>query len=101
MKQGNITKLIMVKSLRVGQILNEKEYECELLSYDKQQEMISVILKTGDLKELSLDALYECQIYAEEALFNCTAKIIERCCDEAGNTVKLRVKNGFYKINIK
>ena len=101
MKQGNITKLTMIKPLCVGQKLDEKSYVCELLSYDKQQEMISVILKEEELIKLSLDAIYECQIFAEDAVFSCTGKIVERFRDKEGNNVKLQVKNGFYKINIK
>ena len=101
MKQGNVTKLTMIKPLCAGQMLDEKAYECELLSYDRQQEMISVILKEGELRQLSLDAIYECQIYTEDAAFSCTGKIVERFCDQQGNNIKLQVKNGFYKISIK
>ena len=63
--------------------------------------MVSVILRDENLRQLSLDALYECQIQTEDAWFTCTGKIVERFCNHQGNNVKLQVKNGFYKINIK
>ena len=91
MNKGNVVKLIMTQPLSVGQMLDEKVYVCELVS----------ILNEGELKELSLDAIYECQIFAEEAMFQCTGRIVERFHDAEGKKVNLRVKNGFYKINIK
>ncbi len=101
MNKGNVVKLIMTQPLSVGQMLDEKVYVCELVSYDRQQEMVFLILNEGELKELSLDAIYECQIFAEEAMFQCTGRIVERFNDTEGKKVNLRVKNGFYKINIK
>ena len=101
MNKGNVVKLIMTQPLSVGQMLDEKVYVCELVSYDRQQEMVFLILNEGELKELSLDAIYECQIFAEEAMFQCTGRIVERFHDAEGKKVNLRVKNGFYKINIK
>lgn len=101
MNKGNVVKLIMTQPLSVGQMLDEKVYVCELVSYDRQQEMVFLILNEGELKELSLDAIYECQIFAEEAMFQCTGRIVERFYDTEGKKVNLRVKNGFYKINIK
>ena len=101
MNKGNVVKLIMTQPLSVGQMLDEKVYVCELVSYDRQQEMVFLILNEGELKELSLDAIYECQIFTEEAMFQCTGRIVERFHDTEGKKVNLRVKNGFYKINIK
>ena len=101
MNKGNAVKLIMTQPLSVGQMLDEKVYVCELVSYDRQQEMVFLILNEGELKELSLDAIYECHIFAEEAMCQCTGRIVERFHDAEGKKVNLRVKNGFYKINIK
>ncbi len=101
MKQGDIAELKIKKTLRIGQLVSEKAYVCELLSYDIQRAELLFALKSGELTELSLEAIYECQIQTTDARLACTGRIRERYCNQNGKILKLQVENGFYKINTK
>lgn len=109
MKQGSHAELSMTKILRVGTILDQKIYLCEILMYDMKQECIYLILENGSLPEISLDAIYECVINQTEDKslqeqphkLVCTGRVIDRYYDEHGQILKFKIENGFYKINIK
>ena len=101
MKQGDIAVLKMKKMLRIGQVENENAYVCELSSYDIQRAELFFALKDEELTELSLEAIYECQIQTEEGNLACTGRIRERYCEQGKKILKLQVENGFYKISIK
>ncbi len=101
MRQGDIAELKIKKILRIGQLVSEKVYVCELLSYDIQRAELLLVLKNGQLTELSLEAIYECNIQTVDGILVCTGRIRERYCDREGKILKLQVENGFYKINTK
>ena len=101
MKQGNIAELKALKMLRAGQEKNNQTYVCEVLSYDIQRAVLCLKLKSSELTELSLDAIYECRILGEEKNLECTGRIRERYRGEEGKVLCLKVENGFYKISIK
>ena len=101
MKQGDIAELKIKKALRIGQLISEKVYVCELLSYDIQRAELLFTLKNEQLTELSLEAIYECNIQTVDGSLVCTGRIRERYCDREGKILKLQVENGFYKINTK
>ena len=101
MKAGNRVVLTMEKPLCAGQKLDGRTYTCELLEYNKKHAMLVMRAQDVKLTEISLDAIYLCEIQTEEARVQCTGRIRERYCSSNGEVVEFQVKNGFYKINIK
>ena len=101
MKKGDIAELKMKKVLRIGDVLSEVIHKCRLTAYDSKRESIFLELIEGDFQDISLDAIYECSIISEECKSICTGRVKERYCDESGKIIRLKIENGFYKINIK
>lgn len=101
MRKGDSAVLCMKKTLRVGDVLAEGVYAGKVLQYDEKEECIYFQLESGNLTELSLDAIYECNIQTEKGQLNCTGRIKERYRGIAGKTFKFEIENGFYKINLK
>lgn len=101
MKKGDNATLRMVKTLQSGSILDEREHSCRVLQYDEKKEKIWFSQISGELTELSLDAVYVCRIYEGNEQLECTGRIMERYCGENGKTFQFEIKNGFYKINLK
>ncbi len=101
MKKGDMAKLKMQKMLYAeGQIIADT-HDCLVLQYDDRQESIYLALQSGTLTNLSLDGIYRCEIHSNEENVACTGRIQERYCSGLHKVLKLRVENGFYKINIK
>ncbi len=101
MRNGEVAELRMQKVLGVGKKLDSNVHNCMVLRYDDKQEYLYLVLQSGELTELSLDAVYTCNVYTEKEEVSCTGRVRERYRAEAGNIVKIQVENGFYKINIK
>lgn len=101
MKQGNAVELKMQRTLCEGQTYDARTHLCEFLMYDAREENLCMVLKSGELTELSLDALYECRIKGADEQLLCTGRIQNRYCSEVGKVVQLHIMNGFYKISIK
>lgn len=101
MRKGNHAKIYLKKMLCAGALLNEREHIATVLQYNEKKECIFLLLETGKLAELSLDAIYECEIQTEEGGISCTGRIVERYCGAVGKIFKFEIENGFYKINIK
>lgn len=101
MKKGNYVELYPKKMLRAGVALDERTHIATVLQYDEKKECIFFLLKSGKLTDLSLDAVYECEIQTEEGRLSCTGRIAERYCAATGKTFKFEIENGFYKINLK
>ncbi len=99
MKRGEQATIKMQKTLLVGTNIDKKEYPCEVLRYDVQTECLSLIVKGGNLANISLDAFYECSVKSKEPIC-CIGQVKERYCEGAEAVIKLQIKNGFYKINI-
>lgn len=101
MKEGNAAVLVMKKVLGTGKEIDKRKFLCEVLRYDSKQETIYLVMKKDVLPAISLDAIYECNIKEEENLIACTGRVQERYYNEHGKILKLKIKNGFYKINVK
>lgn len=101
MKKGDYITLYVKKTLRTGTVWNEDVYSGTVLQYDEKEESIYGILESGKLTDLSLDAIYECEIQTEMERMNCTGRIKERYRGRAGKIFKFEIENGFYKINLK
>jgi hypothetical protein len=91
----------MQRPLCMDGFTDETEYQGHLIKYEEEKECIFISMDTQTIENLSLDALYECEIHTEKNVIKCTGVIQERYCGTYGKTIKLIVKNGFYKINIK
>lgn len=70
-------------------------YNCRILAYDKEKECIYLVLEEGNIREILLDAIYECTIFEKEPLI-CEGVVKERYLSENGKTLKFQIKNGFY-----
>ena len=101
MKTGDKVLLEMKKNLCVGKTTVQMVYGGNVLTYDEQKERLYIELTNTSLENISLDGFYECQIYMREETYSCTGVIEERYCGKQGNTIKFKIKNGFYKINVK
>lgn len=102
MKPGNKAELTMRKLLCKGSDMDQKTYLCNILRYDFGKECIYLVLENSSLKEISLDAIYECVIKETESeKIMCTGRVVERFHEEAGRIIKFKIENGFYKINVK
>lgn len=102
MRSGNKAELNMRKPLCKGVDMDQKTYLCSILRYDLAKECIYLVLENDSLKEISLDAIYECMIKeTEKETIMCTGRVIERFHEEKGKIIKFKIENGFYKINVK
>lgn len=96
-----MTRLRMQKPLKISQEHNKKEYPCSLVSYDEKEETLCLRLLEGELSEISLDALYECEITEQEGILLAIGRVQERYRSRLGAMLKIYIENGFYKNNIK
>lgn len=101
MRRGDGVELKMEKVLRAGDTKDKAVYTCTVLGYDTEGESISLLLETGKLTDISLDAIYSCKIQSEEEQISCTGRICNRYCGKAGKILEFQIKSGFYKINLK
>ena len=101
MKTGDKVLLEMKKNLCVGKTTAQMVYVGKIVTYDEQKERLYIELTNTSLEHISLDGLYECQIYTEKETYSCTGVIEERYYGKQGKTIKFKIKNGFYKINVK
>ena len=101
MRRGDRVELKMKKMLQADGKLDDREYICKVLKYDKSRENFHFDLQSGMLTELSLDAIYECKITSVDTQIKCSGRIKERYRGEEGCVLKFQIENGFYKINLK
>lgn len=101
MRKGDYAEIEMKKILCAGGSVDKNVYECSFLKYNMQEECIYLVLQSGTLEQLSLDAIYQCEIRTEKERIDCTGRIKERYSNETGKIIKFQVENGFYKINLK
>ena len=90
MYDGDKAVLTMVQYLKEDKEKDENIYEATVIEYQKEMEQVHLILRSGSLSDISLDAVYECRI-----------RIKERYENRAGMILVLQVTNGFYEINLK
>lgn len=101
MYDGEKAVVVMVKSLKEGIEVDKDLYKCTVIEYKKETEEVHLLMETGDIKNVSLDAIYECRIDTIKGEIHCIGKIKERYGNHAGNILVLQVLNGFYEKNMK
>lgn len=101
MKKGDVIQLKMIKNLYAEGSADETMYKGSILKYDERQQCLFLLIGPERLGKLSLEGIYECEIQSHDADLKCTGVIVERYCGKYGKTVKFKIKNGFYKINVK
>ena len=101
MKRGDLAELKMKKVLCAEEELRESSYQCRVLEMDNVREFLYILLDGGELEDLSLDGIYHCKVKNAEGEESCTVRIKERYLGPEGKTVKMKIENGFYKINLK
>ena len=101
MKYGDKVKLYMKKSILVDEEKNEKIFDCNVLRYESKEESIYLMLENDELQNISLDAIYECELESQSEYVSCEGTVKERFYNEHGKILKLQIQNGFYKINVK
>lgn len=101
MKKGDVAILKMQKNLYVQGSIDDSMYQGSVLKYDEHQQCIFLLMEKENIEKLSLEGLYECELQTYDAILKCMGVIEERYYGNWGKTVKFRIKNGFYKINVK
>ena len=102
MRKGDLAKLTFSKVLCKREKKKEITHACVVSKYDEKQECI--FLKVEDasrLEDVSLDAIYLCEIQDADCITACTGRVKERYRSAEGNVLRFQIENGFYKINIK
>ncbi len=101
MYDGDKASFTMVQYLKEDKEKDENVYYATVIEYQKELEQVHLILSTGNLTDISLDAVYECRIQTMTGEAVCTGIFKERYENRAGMILILQVKNGFYEINLK
>lgn len=101
MRNGDIATLHIKKVLCLHGTMDDRVYSATVLQYDERCECIYFCLDSGKLTDVSLDAIYECNIQTAKEQLNCTGRIKERYCGRTGKIIRFEIENGFYKINVK
>ena len=101
MYNGDRAVFSMTQYLKEDKKRDETEYKCTVIEYHKEKEQVHLIMSTGNLTDISLDAVYECRIRTLKCDAVCTGVIKERYVNHAGMILILQVTNGFYETNIK
>lgn len=100
MIEGSSVKLHMKKVLKTGMILDKSVYTCNVDSYDEEVDKLVLIDDELKLEKLSLDAIYDCEIYQDKMMLQCEGQVKERYQGEDGNLVVFYIQNGFYEKSI-
>lgn len=101
MYDGDRAAITMIQNLKEGVELDKKVYSCTVIEYKKETEQVHLLMSSGILEEVSLDAIYECKISTLTGEASCTGKIRERYENRAGMILCMQVLNGFFETNIK
>ena len=101
MYDGAKATLKMTQYLKDDKELDENIYQCTVVEYRKENEQIHLLLASGKLTDLSLDAVYECKISTIKGDTACTGMVKERYENRAGMILVFQVINGFYEISVK
>lgn len=101
MFNGDKATVMMVKYLKEDKTLDERIIKCTVIEYQKDTEQLHLLVETGELKDISLDAVYECRITSLQTETICTGMVKERYENRAGMIIVLQIINGFYEISLK
>ena len=101
MYDGDRAVITMTHNLKAGSELDKKIYSCTVIEYKKETEQIHLLMSTGNMEDISLDAIYECRISTLTGEASCVGKIKERYENRAGMILCMHILNGFYETGIK
>jgi len=101
MYDGDRAVISMIQYLKDDKEMDESVYRCTVIEYQKDLEQVHLLMSTGEITDISLDAIYECRIQTIKGEAVCTGIVKERYNNRAGIILILQVANGFYEINIK
>ncbi len=101
MYDGDKAAIVMEKCLKEGMELDTTLYKCTVIEYQKETEQIHLLMETGQMTGISLDAIYECRMETLTGEVQCVGKIVDRYGNHAGKIIVFQVLNGFYERNIK
>lgn len=97
MIEDSVVKLNMKKALLKGMLLDKATYTCMVTLYDIQEERLLMKIEEYELMKISLDAIYECEIYQKEGSLLCEGIVKERYQNEDGNMISFMIQKGFYE----
>lgn len=97
MYEGNKAELKMMRMILDEGCFDNKEHECEIVTYKPEEEQIYFLTESEDVPAFSLDGLYECEIKTQDSIIECNGMITERYWNKLGKVLVFRIKNGFYK----
>ena len=93
MYDGDKAVLTMVQYLKEDKEKDENTYEATVIEYQKEMEQVHLILRSGSLSDISLDAVYECRIQTMTCETVCTGMIKDRYENRAGMILVLQLMN--------
>jgi len=96
MFEGNVVELKMEKLLLEREEMDMKRYRAGAIMYDESNESVYLKLEEGELTDLSLDAVYECQLFMEEETVLWSGVITKRYCSNVGKMLYMKIISGFF-----
>ncbi len=100
MYEGDSAILQVERNFLKDSEINESIHHCKIIRYIPEEERIYLVIGKTDIRILSLDALYKCEIADKERHIWCSGVIRERYLNKAGKVIVFQVQNGFYKNNL-
>ena len=97
MFEGNVVELKMEKQLLEHEEMDLKVYHAEAIKYDESNENVYLKLEEGELTELSLDAVYQCQLHMETETVLWSGVISKRYCSAKGKMLYMKITSGFFE----
>ena len=101
MYDGDRAVISMIHNYLEGGKQDETVYKCTVIEYQKEMVQLHLRMSTGEITDISLDAVYECRIQTLKGEAVCKGVIKERYENRAGMILIFQIVNGFYEINIK
>lgn len=99
MYENSPVELRMEKTISADTVFDDTIHRCKVFRYDIEEDYIYLELKENDLREISLDAKYQCYIYTKNEHLFCAGVVKERFRSENGNMILFRIENGFYNVD--
>ena len=99
MYENSPVELRMGKTISADTVFDDTIHRCKVFRYDIEQDYIHLELKENDLREISLDAKYQCYIYTKSENLYCSGVVKERFRSENGNMILFKIENGFYNVD--
>ena len=97
MYEGRPVDIQMESMILDEGFFDETVYQCEIITYNPEEERIYLLSRKTELPVFSLDGIYKCTISGEEGLEQCKGVITERYWNKLGRVMVFQIKNGFYK----